>query len=305
MAEQTENMNTLRRLDDALKSVEKEVVRCKVRLSHLELQDRTCEDTEKVGQMLQGVEHWIEGRIAVLLKDHPAYPWFSRVQGVGHENIPKCIAPLRIKPAQGYRKNKDTKALELVDLPYADTISAMWRFTGFGLNEDRKPDKRIPGETLHYNAELRTMWWRLASSLLRAGLRQKCSVCKALVGQNSIDKGEHRCKNAVFEPVAITRFAQYYLDQKARDIEQWTAKGGTIVPASTLPKNADGKRYEPEGVMSEGHVHNRALRKMIKLFQSCLFLVWREAEGLPATKPYPIDKLGHNSMIDPWKMVDR
>jgi len=26
---------------------------------------------------------------------------------------------------------------------------------------------------------------------------------------------------------------------------------------------------------------------------------------LPVTKPYAIDKLGHDSFIDPWSMTDR
>jgi hypothetical protein len=48
-----------------------------------------------------------------------------------------------------------------------------------------------------------------------------------------------------------------------------------------------------------------AVRKAIKLFLACLWLVWREAEGLPISKPYAIDKLGHNSYIVPWKMIDK
>ncbi len=30
----------------------------------------------------------------------------------------------------------------------------------------------------------------------------------------------------------------------------------SIVPATSLPKDKDGKRYDPDGVMAEGHVHN-------------------------------------------------
>jgi len=58
-------------------------------------------------------------------------------------------------------------------------------------------------------------------------------------------------------------------------------------------------------MISEGHIHNMALRKMIKLFLVCLWVVWREEEGLSVTKPYAIDRLGHNSYIGPWEMVDR
>ena len=308
MAEASQNMHTLSRLDDALKSVEKERVRCDIRLSHLELQGKDCKDTTIVRDMLLKVEHWIEGRIAILIKSHPAYPWFSRVQGVGPENIAKCLAPIRITPQQGYRKNKETKKVEVVDLPYAETISAVWMFSGVGLDQDHHAIKPPPGQTLPYNAELRTMWWRLASSLLKAGLRQKCSVCGQLVGQKATKDGspkKHGCKGAEFATIATSQFSRYYLEQKQREVEQYHNKGWKIVPATELPKNKEGKKVEPDGMVSEGHVHARAQRKMIKVFQGCLFLVWRAAEGLPPTKPYAIDKLGHNSLIDPWKMVDR
>lgn len=304
----SQTMSTLSRLVDTLLAIERERIRCDIRLSHLELQSKTCADTGIVRDQLLVTEHWIEERIATLLQEHPAYLWFSKVKGVGPENIAKCIAPIRIKPEQGFRKNKKTKKLELVDLPFASTISGVWSFSGMGLDEDGKAMKPRKGETLPYNSELRSMWWRLGSSILKAGLRQKCSKCGQLVGQAATkpgSPGEHKCAGAEFTTVATTKFANYYLGEKAKDTQRHLSRGWKIVPAAELPRDSNKKKYEPEGTISEGHIHNRASRKMIKLFQACLFLVWREAEGLPPTKPYAIDKLGHDSMIDPWKMVDR
>jgi len=294
-------MDTLSRLEDSKRAVERETTRLKIRLSHLKLQNRTDEETTNILEKLIAVEDYIDERIADIIKQHPAYPWFSKVKGIGPENIAKCLGPLRIKPEQGYRKNKAGK-LELVDLPFARTISAVWSFSGYAVDNDGKAMKPKEGEVLHYNKELRSLWWRLGSSILKASLRQKCSKCGQLIGQSGV--ALHKCKPAKFTTIATSAFGRYYLQQKDRLIAEHLNKGGRIVPATGLPKK-DGKKYEPEGVISEGHVHNRALRKMIKLFQACLFLVWREAEGLPPTKPYAIDKLGHNSMIEPWEMVDR
>jgi len=296
-------MNALSNLVDAELAIERERVSLDIRLSHLKLQGRDCKDTADTRDKLVEVEHWVEGRIANILKEHPAYPWFSRVKGIGTENIAKCLGSIRIKPEQGYRRNPKTKALEFVDLPYADTVSAIWAFSGDAVNGDGKAMRPQPGEVLTYNKELRTMWWRLGGSILKAGLRQKCTRCGAAVGQASV--ASHGCKDAAFVSVGTSRFADYYLRQKARDIEQFTNRGWRVMPASELPKDNDGKRHEPDGVISEGHIHNRALRKMIKLFQACLFLVWREAEGLPPTKPYAIDVLRHDSLIQPWEMVDK
>jgi DNA uptake protein ComE-like DNA-binding protein len=49
------------------------------------------------------------------------------------------------------------------------------------------------------------------------------------------------------------------------------------------------------------HIHRRAMRKMIQLFLSDLFCVWRDIEGFPPTTPYPIAILGHEGFIDPLK----
>jgi hypothetical protein len=99
-------------------------------------------------------------------------------------------------------------------------------------------------------------------------------------------------------------FYSYYIKEKERYQERYLQEGVRIVPASNLPIK-DGKRHEPEGVISEGHVHNQALRKMIKLFLACLWLEWRKAAGLPVRPPYAVEKQGHTTLISPEEMVDR
>lgn len=241
--------NPLNKLVDATLAIEKLRVSSEVRQTHLALQGRTDPETDELHRRLEDLEDYVDGRIAHLIQSHPAYYWFSRVKGVGKENIGKVVAPVNIERA--------------------DTISSLWKFAGFSV-EDGKAPKRAKGDKLSYNSQLRSMCWRLGSSLLRG-------------------KGE---------------FYAYYINEKEKYRQRYQNQGIEIVPATKLPKK-DGKRYEPGDMISEGHVHNQAMRKMIKLFLACLWLTWREAEGLPATKPYAIEKLGHNSFIDPWVMTDR
>jgi len=237
-------------LVDAALSIEKVRVRTQGRQSHLKLDGRVDPETDKLLERLVEIEGWVDGRVANLITSHPAYEWFSRVKGVGRENIGKVVSP--------------------VDIERAGTISALWKFSGFGVKYGKAPRREKGGGKLEYNSHLRSMCWRLANSLMRA-------------------KG---C------------FYDYYVAQKDRYAESYQARGIKIIPAAKLPKK-DGKQYEPEDMISEGHVHNQALRKMIKLFLSCLWLTWREAEGLPISKPYAIDQLKHESFIDPWTMVDK
>lgn len=55
------------------------------------------------------------------------------------------------------------------------------------------------------------------------------------------------------------------------------------------------KLKNPE--IKDGHAHNRALRKVAKVFLANLWLNWRELEGLPIRMPYAHEKLGHTTMV--------
>lgn len=243
------NKDILNTLVDAVLVIEKLRVASQVRQTHLSLQGRKDIETDELLKRINDLEKYVDGRVAVFIKGHPAYHWFSKVKGVGKENIGKVVG--------------------LVDIEKANTISALWKFSGFSVENGHSP-KRSKGEKLCYNSQLRSMCWRLGSSLLRA-------------------KG---------------KFYDYYLKEKEKYIQRYENQGVKIVPANALPKK-NGKRYEPENVIADGHVHNQALRKMIKLFLACLWLTWREAEGLPVTAPYSIDILKHDSFIEPWKMIDK
>lgn len=47
------------------------------------------------------------------------------------------------------------------------------------------------------------------------------------------------------------------------------------------------------------HAHRMASRKMVKLFLSHLWEVWRELEGMPTRVPYAMEYLGHTTYIEP------
>ena len=49
----------------------------------------------------------------------------------------------------------------------------------------------------------------------------------------------------------------------------------------------------------KGHQDSRAMRKMIKIFLSHLWIKWREIEGLVVRKPYVNDVLNHKDFIAP------
>lgn len=231
-------------------------------------------ETDGLHKELGDLEDYVDGRVAEIIKGHPAYPWFSRVKGVGRENIGKVVA--------------------FIDIERAPTVSSLWMYAGFAPAEDGRAMRRVRGEKLRYNSQLRSMCWRLATSLKRA-------------------KG---------------KFYEYYIKEKDKYTDRFVAEGrrvlatpggkwmclncgaswakkGDIAPCCANPAVEKRLRQEPPGVIWLGHLDMMSLRKMIKLFLACLWVTWREAEGLPVREPYPVEKMGHTSVISPWEMTDR
>ena len=60
-----------------------------------------------------------------------------------------------------------------------------------------------------------------------------------------------------------------------------------------------GKKTKHGTTKGTGHIFNMAKRKTVKIFLSHLWLVWRELEGLPVSKPWIIDIGKHSDYIAP------
>lgn len=78
-------------------------------------------------------------------------------------------------------------------------------------------------------------------------------------------------------------YAEIYYDEKARLRQKYPEK---------IKVNGKWK-------YNDGHLHNMAKRKMIKIFLQHVWVKWRECEGLPVSNPYVQDILGHTNIIGP------
>lgn len=245
----------LKTIDKALNFIQKARIACQNRNTHLSKRDLVDETTLSAQKKIEELEEWLNDRVREIVKEHPAYEWFSKVKGIGGVNIGKVLG--------------------LIDIKRCNTISSLWRYAvGAPIGEEgkRRVEKREKFKELHYNITLKTMCWRLAMSLLRAN----------------------------------GKYAEYYRKEKDKLMERFESQGIKIVPAEELPEENGKKveKIEKGGFISLGHVNNMALRKMIKLFLSHLWLVWRKAEGLPVTEPYAIRFKGHTDFIAPEDMID-
>lgn len=120
--------------------------------------------------------------------------------------------------------------------------------------------KRKRGENLSFSPRLRTLTWKLSDSLMK---------------QN---KGVYR---------------DLYNKEKDRQLSITHDIGGL--------EEKYGKPYKKEDiVISQGHAHNRALRKMRKIFLDHYWCASRELNGLPTEKNYVEGVLNHTHIIT-WR----
>ncbi len=233
-------LKTLTHLVDAALAIEKLRVSSEVRLSHLALQNKHDPDTEELHQHLKELEDFVDGRVAQLIESHPAYHWFSCIKGVGSENIAKVVGP--------------------IDIEKANTVSALWKFAGFSVEDGHAPRRVKGGGKLAYNSQLRSMCWRLATNLKRTKGKFYDYYLKEK------DKYEQRFENQGYKILATPRGKWVCLNCGAN----WN-KQRDITPCCADQEIAKKLREEPSGVIWKGHLDIMAMRKMIKLFLACLF----------------------------------
>ena len=140
---------------------------------------------------------------------------------------------------KGVGKILAAKVISMIDIERADTVSALWRYAGYGvINGER--EKPVKGEKLHYNKRLKSTCYLVGSSFLKS--------------------------NSPYRQIYDNAKEYYEINRT-----DWTKL----------------------------HRHNAAMRKMIKVWLSHLWEVWRKLEGLPVRNIYAEDKLGHNHYIKP------
>lgn len=291
-------------LADAAMGAEKVRVAAQVRLAHLAKRQRTCPDTEELLERAQDFENWVDKKLAKKTKTHPASHWFTQVKGTGGELIGKVIGNIEAfgryyevgdpmipkevnRPAVLVGEDEDAKEMVWVEgIERLLTPSKLRKYAGLVPGMKREAGKKLP-----YNKDLKMVLWRLAGSFLKA-------------------QGE---------------YSRFYYDYKERLIARLKEEGVKVIPtpsgrycvkcdeevhkraARFCPECGEklSLKNEPDGVKYEGHIHMMAMRRMIQLFLDHLWVVWREGMGLSLREPYPIEYLGHKTIISLWDMVDK
>ncbi len=207
------------------------------------------------------------------LSDHPAWPWMSRVKGIG--------------PTLGAR------LLARLDVSKAPSPSSFWSYCGLAT---------VPG--IEYHCRVCGLRSSFPTRYRVRGPHNDPRTAQPCTGQLQAARGpDDGVRVAQPKPAAGER-ASY--DQLAKKICYLIGvsflRSGSAYERYYRRERARLERERPG--WSDGRIHFAALRKMEKLFLAHLWSVWREGVGLTITSPYAHAVLHHADFVPPEAMTE-
>jgi hypothetical protein len=153
-----------------------------------------------------------------------------------------------------------------VDIARCQTVGVLWRYCGLC-----PTDRKVKGEKLHWNAQLKQVVYLLGQSFVRA---QGRSLYREVYDQRKLYESE---KNANKD----------YAEQAANELKR-----------KRFGDDTAAKKWYQKGMLPPLHIHNRAARYAAKLFLSHYHEVaYRIHFGEEPPAPYAISILGHADLI--------
>lgn len=235
-----------------------------------------------LGPRFKGIEDMVFKRMSGSVQDHPAWPWLSRVRGIG-----PTLA---------------TKLLGIVtDIECHKTMSSLWRMAGLAV-KDGHAERRVKGEKLKYSPRLKVTMFLIGDSFIKLNspFKRHYDDAKKLYKErrfriDPLIKGLESCAktHTLDSPLAASHWNK--LQHELHVMGEFEYERPMTKEALDVLK----KRC----LWNDFRIHLAAKRKMEKVFLGCLYIYWREAEGLLTRDPYAIEKYGHTEVYRPEDYV--
>jgi len=249
------------------------------------------------------MEDRIVRELTELLEEFPIYTeWLKYVKGVGPALAGQIIGLLYTEDGRGIERFSN--------------VSKLWKYCALDVVDGRAPR---PEKGRHYGRKkkLKGVLWKIAVQMLKAGrLAEKRGKPIPKGYQYYLEfKRKEEAKNKPFR-LPVDEAAGKELAEDIGSIRAGTLikKRGTRTVGRTSVTITRLKRElrkvgRPEDDMilvrlAPSHIHNRALRKLMKLFLALLWEKWRTLEGLPVRPPYAKAILGHDDLLSPEDLID-
>lgn len=144
-----------------------------------------------------------------------------------------------------------------IDINKAPTVGHIWRFAGLD-----PTDLWQKGEARPWNADLKTLCWKVGESFVK--------VCNR--------------DDDVYGKIYIARKA---LEISRNERHEFADQAAAILKAKNFFRDTTAKAAYEQGLLPDGHIHARAKRYAVKIFLSHLHHVMYEvAFNTPPPKPY-------------------
>jgi len=149
--------------------------------------------------------------------------------------------------------------ISFLDVRKAEHASSFWKYMGLHV-KDGKAVKREKGKKLDFNAKLRTFYWKIGKSFIKA---------KTPFYIDIYYKAKEQENKKLNNPLKNPKNCPFYNE---------------CIEKLKLKANRTGK--EPKNPPCKLHIDLRAMRKMVKRFLADFWVEWRKYEGLPISPPY-------------------
>ena len=209
------------------------------------------------------------------VEPHEVITWFSAQNETLENQVKRALGKYaeahpvggRVMTVVGIGPVIAAGLLAHIDIKLAPTAGHIWRFAG--LDPTSKWGK---GEKRPWNADLKTLCWKIGESFVKNKGREHCFYGKLYDTRKAYE--------------AERNAAGVYADQAAAILK-------------SCPTHKQRATYA-EGHLPDGHIHARAKRYVVKLFLSHLQEVWYRTEyGQAPPAPYVFTHLGHAHKIEP------
>lgn len=298
-------------VQNACMTFEHQYVAHQVRLTHLAKKGRICPYTEQLLAKITPLKQWADNMLIELIETHPAFWWFSHVSGCGRINIAKLIGA--IEDFGRYYEVGDPRIPPEItrdpeEFVYLDDSKKPVHEIGIwvaGIERLTLPSKqrvylghaphlkRRKGQKLPYNTEGKMLLWRMGTSLVRAA--------GPYYRQYKLYKGYLEQRLTIIDGRQIIATPK---ERYCPECEKEVVRASTTYCPDCGTKLS--LKEEWPGVIFKGHVDLMARRRMQQLFSDHLNVIWRRSLGLPVReKPYPVEYLGHSTIITPESMMDK
>ena len=210
----------------------------------------------------------LEKLIKKQLKNHALYnQYLAKIQGIG---------PLISAGLISY----------IDDIEKFQYISSLWQYCGYGMNRFCPKCKKPTSVEVKYET---------GSTAKKLQALDNCPICDGKtvpIIQKRISGYQTNWNNKL--KVIAWKAGKSFVKQspsksKYRKLYDKVKKEERKNHPKRITKNS-------KTLYNDGHIDNRAMRKVVKIFLAHLWQTWRRQQGLEATEPYSSKLLGHSTV---------